>query len=51
MKKLPEHLQAVIDKKKSESEKLGLDIDWAVKALRAAEKAGDDDALIHGLVG
>lgn len=49
MKNLPAHLQAVIDKKEKEMRELGLDPDWAAKALKAAEDRGDESALIYAV--
>ena len=51
MNKLPEHLQKIIDKKNEEYKKFGLDPEWHIKALKLAEERGDDNALIHGLIG
>ena len=49
--KLPEHLQKIIDKKNEEYKKFGLDPEWHIKALKLAEARGDDNAMIHGLIG
>lgn len=48
--KLPKHLQDLLDKREAKYKEFGLDPDWAAKAYDAAVAAGDDDALIHGLI-
>lgn len=51
---LPKHLQAVLDKRDQKFKSLGLNkspSDFLVECARKAEKNGDDNALIHGLIG
>ena len=50
MSKLPPHLIAVIEKKEKKMKELGLDPEWHIKALKAAEARGDDNALIHAVI-
>lgn len=53
MKTLPAHLQAIANKvnaQNAEFTRLGGDLNWKEKALASAEKAGDDNALIHAVI-
>lgn len=48
----PPHLQKLFDKKDAELKAMGIDqdpSDFLVECFRKAEKAGDDNALIHAL--
>ena len=52
MKTLPAHLQVIADKvnaQNAEFTRLGGNVNWKAEALAAAEKAGDDNALIHAV--
>ena len=51
-KQLPSHLQAIFDKRDAFFKKCGCDQDPAeflIECKKKAEKAGDDDALIHAI--
>ena len=50
-KQLPKHLLKVIENSNKEYKRLGGDPDFLAKCLKKAEERGDDNALIHGLVG
>lgn len=50
-KQLPKHLIKVIENSNKDYKKLGGDPDFLAKCLKKAEERGDDNALIHGLVG
>jgi hypothetical protein len=52
-KQLPEHLQKILDKEEKKWKEFGLDqspADFLAECHKKAEKAGDDNALIHGLI-
>ncbi len=49
-KKLPPHLEKVINAYEEKCKAFGLNPNWAIEALEKAEAANDDNALIHGLI-
>ena len=49
--KLPKHLQAVIDNYENKCKSFGINPNWAAEAREKADKAGDDFALIYGMIG
>jgi len=52
-KQLPSHLQAILDKRAAFFKGCGCDqepAEFLIECKKKAEKAGDDNALIHAIV-
>ena len=48
---LPAHLQNSLNAYYDKADKFGIDVDWASKAFKKAEKTGNTFNPIHGLIG